>query len=512
VSTAAVDRSAPPLRTAIWAAVSTETQAAEDKVSLGAQEELCRAQLTSRGWKEAAGPYVVPGASRTRWVNLRDAEREIPQLQAMLDDAQASRFNLLVLYDFNRLRDLLDPVARTLAAYGAQIFSVSQPVDPLPPEAFDAYSSDTSSMMQGLSQIISRAQIADLRRKYRIAMPKRVKEFGLPASSIPYGYSKPPGRETDRKAVPVQIPEEIDALRRIRDLFLSGHSRHDIAETLSSMGIPAPRSHWNPATIGMLLTNPFYCGQVVFGRSKVKADPRTGQRKRLQGLPRSTWTVGQGKHEPIWTQEEFEEVQEEIRRRRGRNIGIRRPVYQLTSLLRCAECGSTLGRYHNGPRSESDGIIWRCYLGPPHSRASITEARALSQLAGHLHELLEGITLPALPEGVKTGSPAADLERLTAKRLRYQRAYGDGLLSYEDFAARIRELDEQVEMVARRQNTQASQKRLRKSTDRLTAILEALPAFLNSAPAHEVNQALRDILEGLVVGRGEIVEVKMRRD
>ena len=499
-----------PFRAAIWAAVSTETQAAGDKVSLGAQEELCRAQLTSRGWNEAAGPYIVPGASRTRWVNLRDAEREIPQLGAMLDDAQATRFNLLVLYDFNRLRDLLDPVARTLAAYGTQVFSVSQPVDPLPPENFDAYTSDTSSMMQGLSQIISRAQIADLRRKYRVAMPKRVKELGLPANGIPYGYAKPPGKETDRKAVPVQIPAEIEALRLIRNLFLSGHSRGDIALALRSMGIPAPRTNWNQATIGMLLTNPFYCGLVVFGRSRVKADPRTGQRKRLQGLPRSMWTIGQGKHEPLWTQEEFEEVQEEIRRRRGRNIGIRRPVSQLTSLLRCNVCGSTLGRYHNGPK-EADGIIWRCYLGRSHARASITEAKALDQLAGHLHSLLEGLSLSA-PERPKVKSRTPSPAQLSVKRLRYQRAYGDGLMSYEDFAGRIRELDEQVESTGRRANQQASQRRHRKTVDRLAGILEALPAFLSEAPALEVNQALRDLLEGIVVGRGEIVEVQMRVD
>jgi len=495
-----------PFRAAIWAAVSTETQAAGDKVSLGSQEELCRSLLTSRGWEEAAGPYVVPGASRTRWVNLRDAEQEIPPLRVMLDDAQASRFNLLVLYDFNRLRDLLDPVARTLAAYGAQVFSVSQPVDPLPPDGFDAYTADTSSMMQGLSQIISRAQVADLRRKYRVAMPKRVQELGLPANGIPYGYAKPLGRETDRKAVPVQIPEEIDALRRIRELFLSGHSRGDIALALTSIGVPAPRSHWNPATIGMLLTNPFYCGLVVFGRSRVKADPRSGQRKRLQGLPRSMWTIGQGKHQSLWTEQEFDEVQEEIRRRRGRNIGIRRPVYQLTSLLRCGECGATLGRFRNGPRAEP--AIWRCYLGPTHPRASITETRALDQLAAQLQKFLEGLALP--PEVTRERRPRSGLEHLTTKRLRFQRVYGDGLMSYEDFAARIRELDDQVELITRQSGQGNSQRRRRQAVDRLAGIQGSLPAFLNQATALEVNQALRDLLDGVTVGRGEIVGLELR--
>lgn len=506
-------------RAAIWAAVSTETQAAGDKVSLAAQEELCRGLLASRGWKEAAGPYVVPGASRTRWVNLRDAEREIPPLHAMLDDAQATRFNLLVLYDFNRLRDLLDPVARTLAAYGAQVFSVSQPVDPLPPETFDAYTADTSSMMQGLSQIISRAQIADLRRKYRFAMPKRVKEFGLPAISIPYGYSKPPGHETDRKAVPVQVPEQIDVLRTIRQFFLAGHSRISIAETLTLMGISAPRAdHWNQATIGGILANPFYCGLVVFGRSRAKTDPRSGQRRRLRGVPRSQWTIGEGRHESIWTPEEFEEVQRELARRRRRNAGLKRQTYQLTSLLRCAACGSTLGRFKNGPRSEPDRATWRCYLGSSHARASIPESQALEQLAIRIRELLGGLALPA-PRASQDGPAGLQqahrvLEGLEAKRLRFQRAYGDGLLSYEDFAGRIRELEEQADGAARvlasEENRDAAARKRQAGADRLGTILVAVPTYLRDAPRQEVNQALRDLFQEVRVDGGKIVELELR--
>ena len=508
-----------PFRAAIWAAVSTETQAAGDKVSLGAQEELCRALLTSRGWSEAAGPYIVPGASRTRWVNLRDAEREIPQLGAMLDEAQAGRFNLLVLYDFNRLRDLLDPVARTLAAYGAQIFSVSQPVDPLPPEAFDAYSSDTSSMMQGLSQIISRAQIADLRRKYRVAMPKRVQELGLPANAIPYGYAKPPGRETDRKAVPVQIPEQIDTLQRIRQFFLEGHSRISIAETLTLMGIPAPRAdRWNQATIGGILSNPFYCGLVVFGRSRAKIDPRSGQRRRLRGIPRSQWTIGEGRHEALWSTEEFDEIQQELGRRRRRNAGLKRQTYQLTSLLRCATCGSTLGRFKNGPRSEPDRATWRCYLEPCQARSSIPESQALDQLAMRIRELLGSLSLPA-PRASQDGPAGLQharhtLEGLEAKRLRFQRAYGDGLISYEDFASRVQELEEQADVAARALASEktrgaAARKRLA-SADRLGTILETIPRYLLDAPRQEVNLALRDIFQAVVVSGGKIAELELR--
>ena len=503
-------------RAAIWAAVSTETQAAEDKVSLPAQQEMCRSLLTARAWTEAAGPYVVAGASRTRWVNLRDAELAIPELRLMLDEGQAGRFNLLVLYDFNRLRDLLDPVARTLAAYGCQIFSISQPVEPMPPAEFDPYTSDSSSMMQGMSQIISRAQVSDLRRKYRVAMPKRVKELGLPAISIPYGYAKPPGRETDRKAVPVQVPEEIQVLRMIRDLFLAGHSRDAVAETLTHQGVPTARGgRWHQNTIAQFLSNPFYCGQVVFGRSRARVDPRTGQRRRLRGIPRSQWTIGQGRHEPLWTVDQFEEIQRELVRRRRRNAGLGRQVYQLTSLLRCAACGSTLARFKNGPRSEPDRAIWRCYIGPAHPRASIPETVALQALGLQLRQFLVGLDLPAPRAGQEPRANVLDarkvLASLEARRQRFQRVYGDGLISYEDFAARLQEIEDQAEEARRsltdvEDHAAVSRRRLERR-DRLAAIVDSVPAYLLEAPRSEVNQALRDLFEGIVVDVGRIAKL-----
>ena len=116
------------IRFAILIAVSSKAQAEDDKVSLAVQEQRCRETGLARGWVEVSGPYSVPGESRQRWVNLRDAELAIPQLKIMLDDAQAHKFDVLVIYDYNRLRDLLDPVSKSLSHYNAQIFSVSQPV------------------------------------------------------------------------------------------------------------------------------------------------------------------------------------------------------------------------------------------------------------------------------------------------------------------------------------------------------------------------------------------------
>ncbi len=509
-------------RCAIWAVVSTETQAAEDKASLPAQQEACRQLITARGWKESAGPYVVPGASRTRWVNLRDAEQAIPELRRLLDNAHAGRFNLLVLYDFNRLRDLLDPVSRTLAAYGCQVFSVSQPVDPLPADQFDPWASDTSTMMQGLSQIISRTQLADLRRKYRYAMPRRATELGLPATHIPYGYAKPPGRETDRKAVPIQVPEEIAVLRRIFTMYLEeGMSTYNIASALTREGVPAPEGPiWNSNSVRHMLDNPFYAGRVFFGRSRVRSDPRTGRRSRIHNIPRQQWAEGQGKHEPIWTPEEFNRLHAEILRRRRANTGVRRRRFAFTSLLRCASCGATLYRQQDGPRSEPERAIWRC--GGPrdgHERTAIVESVVMAAISRRIVRMLEGANMPPARQPQETSAALERarraLEHAPARRARYERAFGDGLVGYDDFAARMKEVDRDTEeaerIIAAHDGRSAAARQRRGQSERLLRVLKATPHYLQRAPREEVNDALRELFEVIVIdAKGRIVHIELR--
>jgi len=144
------------MRYSIWAAVSTEQQAAVDKLSLDEQISRCRELAEGRGWLESSGPYVVPGASRTRYVNLSDAERDIPPLREMLDDARRRAFDLLMVYDLNRFRDLLPMVQKSLDAYGVQLFSLAQPVEPVDPEHYSPYASDASAIMGGMASILSR--------------------------------------------------------------------------------------------------------------------------------------------------------------------------------------------------------------------------------------------------------------------------------------------------------------------------------------------------------------------
>lgn len=94
------------MRTAIWAAVSTVSQATPDKVSIQVQLQKGREFIETRH-HTPAGEYIVPGESRTKYISLYHAEKEIAPLHALLEAAARKEFDLLFIYDLNRFRTLM---------------------------------------------------------------------------------------------------------------------------------------------------------------------------------------------------------------------------------------------------------------------------------------------------------------------------------------------------------------------------------------------------------------------
>src|SRR5690349_15446800 len=105
------------LRFASWCAVSTIEQARPEKFSIPDQLERTQAAARQKGWIQAAGPFVVSGQSRTKYIQLDKAAAEIEPLSQMLHAARMSKFDVLVLTEYDRLRELLDQTFRTLANY-----------------------------------------------------------------------------------------------------------------------------------------------------------------------------------------------------------------------------------------------------------------------------------------------------------------------------------------------------------------------------------------------------------
>ena len=494
-----------PIRFAIWTAVSTVAQAADDKASLDEQEKKCRSVGKSKGGVESAGPYIVPGESRTRFVNLRDAENAIPALKQLIQAAHTGEYDVLMMVDYNRLRDLLDQVAKTLSSYDVQIYSVSQPVEPIIPDQFNPYASDAESMMRGLSQIISRSQISDLRRKYKFGMPARI-QAGLPKGKAPYGFRKPPGRESDRKAVSIADPEKSRVVIQIKDWYLSGQSLWQIANDLTAKGIPTPAGHkkWSDVNVRLILKNRYYVGEVSFGKTRLVTDPSTGVRTVVDNLP-SRIITAKGAHVPLWDAQTQRRIDEEFQKRGKKYTGYKRQ--RLSNLLYCGVCGARCWVEYPGGYSEASRA-WACSVDPKHVRRK--DSDVLAAFIAKFQEALE--QLVASP--VET-SPEEDEEKrnkklsdLMQRRKRLIDAYEAGALPIAEYITHVNEIELNIK------NAEAEINELNSASDKVVNradLIESIkknlkdnPDYIANEPAAEVNGDLRNLIKAIIIDKNEV--------
>ena len=473
-----------------WAAVSSDKQI--DNASLPEQESRCKKVGTAKGWQDTGLTYIVPGESRTRWVNLRDAENEIPALRAMLEDAKAGKYDLLMLYDYSRLRDLLDPVAKTLASYGVQVYSVSQPVEPLPTDEFNPYASDSESMVRGMAQIISRWQISDLKRKYRYGVTARVRK-GLHSIRPPYGY-----RSTGDKSAPVVIvPEQARAVVTMKDMFLAGKSYVEIAGALKD--VPTPKgTKWEHSLIKQVLLNPFFAGKVFFGRTRTIHDPH---RNTTRLVKNPAPLLADGQHKALFTWDEHIAILAEDERRRHHARNTR---YTFSGLLSCSVCKRTL--IHD-PTYRTD--VWRC---PGKYHTLITDAEAFALVSRALGRALMRANVDQARESIPAPETTpADLER---QRLKIHERLERGIYTDDEAERKIKQLDGLIRNYrddeVNRLKKLAQRKQFEKVRDAIQERIPYLPGWMRETDAKEVNTVLGLLCEKIVVTQDGEVSVILR--
>jgi DNA invertase Pin-like site-specific DNA recombinase len=495
-----------PLRFAIWTAVSTAEQARPEKFSIPDQLERTRGESTRRGWVEACGPFVVSGQSRTKYIQLDQAAAEIEPLRLMLASARNGQFDILVMTEFDRLRELLDQVFRTLAAYRVQLFSLAQPIEPVNPAEYNIYRADSIAMMIGMSQIMSRQEISRTRRKWFDNMPRRITELGLPVQ-IPFGYRKPPGQQHDRKAIPEQDPATKDIVLKIKDLHLSGLSSYQIAEMLQKARTIAPRGkQWHSVTVRDILKNPFYSGIVQFGKSRVILDPQTDTRKRDRSIPLEQIHQNQGKHIPLWDEATQRAILVEFTRRTKSFRG--RMNNQLTGLPKCGICGASLWRQGNGPRGQYRQI-WRCSkTGSAHGHINIPHVTLLEKVM----LALKDITLQPERGEPSTKPTHTDTSTLQRKLDRLEEAYLAGqfeLPRYTKLRAELTGQLQQAEDSAEKQKALETQRLEYRQNMNLLRTVDSLPRWFSDTDPNEVNHVLKSLIEKIVVGM-EGIEIVMK--
>lgn len=244
------------LRCAIYTRKSTQEGLDQAFNSLEAQREACRAFIASQageGWTPLKTIYDDGGFS--------GGTMDRPALQRLLDDVEANKINVVVVYKVDRLTRSLADFAKIVEAFdarGVSFVSVTQ-----------AFNTTTSMGRLTLNVLLSFAQfereVTGERIRDKIAASK---QKGLwMGGVVPLGYDV-----RDRKLV--VNPEEAETVRTLFRFYLEHANTRIVKEAADQLGLrtkkrtrrygsrqggePFQRGH-----INKLLTNPIYVGEIA---------------------------------------------------------------------------------------------------------------------------------------------------------------------------------------------------------------------------------------------------------
>ena len=393
-------------RVALYARYSSDHQSV---ASIDDQFRICREQAARERWK-VVGSYedaAISGAS----VTLR------PGIQALLQDAQADRFDVVLAEALDRVsRDQADVAIlyKHLKFAGVRIVTLAE--------------GEISELHVGLKGTMNALFLKDLAAKTHRGLRGRV-EKGKAGGGLCYGYTvvKRLGNDGDPVRGERTINEaEAAVVRRIFRAFAAGKSPRAIAADLNGEGIPGPLGRaWGDTSIRGhvcrgtgILNNELYAGVLVWNRLRYVKNPATGKRvsrinpeaewirtevPALRIVDEDLWQAARRRQTQI--AEQFENVTKGVRAYRARHVNeLRRPSFLLSGLLKCGCCG---GNY---------GIITRDRYG------CLNRYRRGTCDNGHTirRDHIEGRVLAGLAEKLVSADAVADAVRSYAAELNRQ--------------------------------------------------------------------------------------------
>ena len=296
----------------------------------------------------------------------------------MIADALAGKIDLIITKSISRFaRNTVDTLTavRQLKDKGVEVFFEKENIFTM-----DSKGELLITIMSSLAQEESRS-ISE-----NVAWGKRAKcEEGK--VYLPYkqflGYEKGPDGQ------PQIVEEQAETVRLIYKLFLEGLMPSGIAKRLTARGIPSPagKPRWYPGTVESILTNEKYKGDALLQKTFC-VNFLTKEMKRNEGeLPQ--YYVEQS-HPAIIQPEVFDEVQQELKRRREARYVGRSGCF--SSKIICGECGSYYGRKVWHSTNKYRTVVWRCQHkydnGKPCKTPHVTEEQIKAAFVAEINQVI----------------------------------------------------------------------------------------------------------------------------
>jgi len=307
--------------------------------SLSAQVSFYSSFIQKNPEWEYVGVYSDSGLSGTT-----DNRRGF---QELLQDCEDGKVDLVLTKSISRFaRNTVDLLAtvRHLKKLGIEVRFEKENISSL---------SDDGELMLSLLASFAQEESYSISENVKWGIRKKFKN-GRGHSFIIYGY------HWDGKEFHI-VPEEAEVIRLIFDNYLNGFSAEQTQKQLEEMGVRSRAGKPIANTsIRAILRQDRYTGNTLLQKTHVESHITHRSVANRGELP---MYYVENSHPAIISQDMFDKVQDEIKRRRefgGRgNMG--KNVTAFTSMVACDKCGSNYGRKKIKQRVWAEvRYLWKC--------------------------------------------------------------------------------------------------------------------------------------------------------
>ncbi len=338
-----------PYRVAAYGRVSTDHEDQLD--ALENQIQWYKEFVSARPAWTFVDLYVDEGVTGT-------SAKKRKGFTKMIADAEAGLFDCIITREASRwARNIVDALSytRKLKSIGVSTYFINDNI------FIDSKTASDDELRLSIMSILAQ----DESRKTSIRV-KAGQAISM-QNGVFYGTGNILGYDRDGRNMIVN-PEQAETVKMIFDMYLSNMSLRDIKYELekrnrkTSTGL----SKWHAETIGHVLKNTFYYGDITYHKEYIPDFLNQDIRKKNKGEIEQI--IVKGTHEPIITKECFEKVQKIMasRTRGDKRGGVKKSNNFWTKKLICGECGHKLGRITWNRKEDKVEYGYQCYQKSRH--------------------------------------------------------------------------------------------------------------------------------------------------
>ena len=326
--------------------------------------------------------------------------------ERLMDDVRNHVVDCIIVKDLSRFgRDYVETgnyIEKILPFLGVRFIAVA--------DGFDSVAEDAAErkLTMNLKNLVNDMYAKDISKRVTAARKLAAESGGYIGSTPPYGYQT---EKTDGVRRLMIHEESAAVVRFLYDGIAKGMTTAQLSSVLYRQNVHRISDYnrcghvfcgesellhqWNPNVIRGLLSNPVYTGKLVQRKlQSLLLEGRKGSRK----TDREHWITVENSHEPIVSQELFDQVNQILKRKKSDDTGKRLPENHeniFRNVLYCGKCGGKMHAvFHRRKTDGQRSYAYKCrrayYMdGRKCEKNYIREGTVESHVAEQIRQILK---------------------------------------------------------------------------------------------------------------------------